>query len=205
MDSRVVFNIDSASTLLKSWKVQVIDQNDSVQNYGPYTTDQASVPGRTILGNNTKGTYRILMFGETNTGHYILKQDSVSLVKLDSSTQVGLRYSILFDFDKSQTIASYKKFLVEQVAPLIPDSAKVIIHGHTDTIGDNKHNLNLSRERAMGAQEILQHATNDAGKKGVTFVANGYGAASNMAPFENDLPEQRFYNRTVIIDIVPKK
>lgn len=205
MDSRVVFNIDSASTLLKSWKVQVIDQNDSVQNYGPYTTNQASVPGRTILGNNTKGTYRILMFGETNTGHYILKQDSVSLVKLDSSKQMGLRYSILFDFDKSQTIASYKKFLVEQVVPLIPDSAKVIIHGHTDTIGDVNHNLNLSRERAKSAQEILQHGINDAGKKGVTFVANGYGAASDMAPFENDLPEQRFYNRTVIIDIVPKK
>ena len=192
LDSRVVFNIDSASTLLKYWKVQVIDKKDSVQNYGPYTSDQASVPGRTILGNNTQGNYKILMFGETKTGRYILKQDSVSLVKLDSSKQVGLRYSILFDFDKSQTIASYKKFLVEQVAPLIFDGTKVIIHGHTDAIGDSNHNLNLSRERAKGTQEILQHAINDAGKKGVTFVTSGYGADVSMAPFENDLPESQF-------------
>lgn len=205
MDSRVVFSIDSASTLLKSWKVQVIDDSGFVQNYGPYTTDEASVPGRTILGNKAKGNYKILMFGETPSGHYILKQDSVSLVKLDSSNQIGLRYSILFDFDKSKTIDSYKKFLIEQVVPLISDNAKVIIHGHTDTIGDINHNLVLSRERAKSTQEILQRAINNSEKKGVTFVTSGYGADSSMAPFENDLPEQRFYNRTVIIDIVPKK
>jgi len=31
----------------------------------------------------------------------------------------------------------------------------------------------------------------------------GFGEDENLAPFENKLPEQRFYNRTVMIDIIP--
>jgi hypothetical protein len=30
---------------------------------------------------------------------------------------------------------------------------------------------------------------------------NGYGEDSNRSPFNNKFPEERFYNRTVIIDI----
>ncbi len=33
----------------------------------------------------------------------------------------------------------------------------------------------------------------------------GYGEDIANAPFENNLPEERFYNRTVIIDIIPAK
>ena len=31
----------------------------------------------------------------------------------------------------------------------------------------------------------------------------GFGDDADFAPFENKFPEERFYNRTVIIDIVP--
>jgi len=32
-----------------------------------------------------------------------------------------------------------------------------------------------------------------------------YGEDEAMSPFENKYPEERFYNRTVIIDILPNK
>jgi hypothetical protein len=32
-----------------------------------------------------------------------------------------------------------------------------------------------------------------------------FGEDAGMAPFENNLPEERFYNRAVIIDIIPVK
>jgi outer membrane protein OmpA-like peptidoglycan-associated protein len=114
----------------------------------------------------------------------------------------GLRYSILFDFDKSKTIASYEVFLREVVAPLIPENGTVIIHGHTDIIGDEKYNHTLSHERAASTQNILSKALAKAGKKGVKFETFGFGEDENTSPFENDLPEKRFYNRTVIIDIL---
>ncbi len=45
----------------------------------------------------------------------------------------------------------------------------------------------------------------NAGKKGIKFEIFGFGEDAGMAPFENNLPEERFYNRTVIIDIIPAK
>jgi len=36
----------------------------------------------------------------------------------------------------------------------------------------------------------------------VKFQVRGEGENEKLAPFENKYPEERFYNRTVIIDIV---
>ena len=205
LDSHVIFTVSGATELLKTWSVEVTDEQGKVQRYGPYTKDQASIAGKTILGNNEKGNYRILMVGETKSGHSVKKESSVSFTKIDDPKQEGLRYSILFDFDKSKTIATYEKFLTEIVTPLIPDNGTVIIHGHTDIIGEEKYNLTLSRERAMGTQQIIERALLNAGKKGVTFETFGFGKDTGMSPFENNFPEERFYNRTVIIDIIPAK
>jgi len=187
--------------------VEVTDeQGGNVQHYGPYTQDQASVSGKTILGNSTQGNYTIVMLGQTKSGNSVKKESSVSLMKMDDSKQEeGLRYSILFDFDKSETIATYEKFLTDIVTPLISENGTVIIHGHTDIIGEEKYNLSLSNRRAMDAQQIIEHALSSAGKKGVKFETYGFGEDVGMAPFENNLPEERFYNRTVIIDIIPVK
>ena len=205
LDSHVIFNVDSAAALLQSWSVEVIDEQANVQHYGPYTTDQASVSGKTILGNSTQGNYKILMLAQTKSGQSIQKESSVSLMKMDDSKQGGLRYSILFDFDKSKTIASYEKFLTDVVTPLIPENGNVIIHGHTDIIGEEKYNHSLSQDRANGTQQIIERALANAGKKGVKFETYGFGEDEGAAPFENNLPEKRFYNRTVIIDIIPNK
>jgi outer membrane protein OmpA-like peptidoglycan-associated protein len=205
LDSHVLFNATGAEELLSSWSVEVTDEQGNVQSYGPYTKDQASVSGKTILGNSTQGNYKILMLGLTKSGHSIKKESSVSLMKMDDPKQEGLRYSIVFEFDKSRTIDTYEKFLTDIVTPLIPENGTVIIHGHTDNIGDEKYNQSLSQERAMGAQKIIEHALSSAGKKGVKFETYGFGKDAGMAPFENNLPEERFYNRTVIIDIIPAK
>jgi outer membrane protein OmpA-like peptidoglycan-associated protein len=61
--------------------------------------------------------------------------------------------------------------------------------------------MNLSKERADDAQKILQRELTKAGKTGVTFKTNGYGITDPS--FSNNLPEERFYNRTVVIDIIP--
>jgi outer membrane protein OmpA-like peptidoglycan-associated protein len=205
LDSHVIFNATGAEELLKSWSVVVTDEQGNVQHYGPYTKDQASVSGKTILGNSMQGNYNILMQGQTKSGRTAKKETIVSLMKRDDLKQEGLRYSILFDFDKSKSIASYEKFLTDIVTPLIPEYGTVIIHGHTDIIGEDKYNLTLSQERAMGAQQIIERSLSNVQKKGVKFVTYGFGKDSNMAPFENNLPEERFYNRTVIIDIIPAK
>lgn len=205
LDSHVIFTNEGANDLLTSWDIDITDEQGVVQHYGPYTQDQASVAGKTILGNNTQGNYKIVMHGQTKTGRAVTKESSVSLIRSEDIKQQGLRYSILFDFDKSKTKEAYEKFLVEVVALLIPDNATVIIHGHTDIIGEEKHNLILSNDRAKDAQNILERALTMSGKKGIKFETYGFGEDTNVSPFENNLVEERFYNRTVIIDIVPVK
>jgi outer membrane protein OmpA-like peptidoglycan-associated protein len=205
LDSHVIFNALGASELLKSWTIEVTDEKGAVQHYGPFTKDQASVPGKTILGNDKQGNYKVVMLGESNTGKTVKAESSVSLLKTDDEKQVGRRYSILFDFDKSKSISTYESFLTNVVVPLIPENGTVIIHGHSDVIGEENYNVSLSLERAVGAQKIMEAALLKAGKKGVNFETFGFGEDTGMAPFENNLPEERFYNRTVIIDIVPQK
>ncbi len=205
LDSHVIFSATGATELFDSWTVEVKDDQGKIQSYGPYYTDQASIPGKTILGTNTQGNYGITMIGKTKSGKTVVKESSVSLMKMDDAKQEGLRYSVLFDFDKSKTIASYEKFLTEVVASLIPENGTVIIHGHTDIIGEDNYNLKLSQQRAADALGILKRAIANSGKKGIKFETYGFGEDINMAPFENKYPEERFYNRTVIIDIVPNK
>jgi outer membrane protein OmpA-like peptidoglycan-associated protein len=205
LDSHVIFTNQGASELLKSWSVSLTDQQGNVQRYGPFTKDQASVPGSTILKNNLVGNYKVMMTGETNTGNIVQKESFISLQKNVTLSQEGLRYSILFDFDRSKTISSYETFLSDVVTPLIPENGYVIIHGHTDIIGEESYNHTLSNDRAKGTQLILEQSLARAGKKGVNFETYGFGEDENMAPFENNLPEKRFYNRTVIIDIVTNK
>jgi outer membrane protein OmpA-like peptidoglycan-associated protein len=204
LDSHVIFYVTGAKELLSSWSLEITDELGNVQRYGPSTREWESIPGNTILGNRTEGEYKIVMLGQTRSGHEVRKEGPViNLVRLDEPKPEGLRFSILFRFDRSDMIALYEKFLTEKVAPLIPDSGVVIIHGHTDIIGDEEYNNSLSNNRAWDVQRVIERATSNAGKLGVTFESYGFGSDIRFAPFENNLPEERFYNRTVIIDIVP--
>ncbi|MGY4537152.1 hypothetical protein ACVW0P_001568 [Mucilaginibacter sp. UYNi724] len=100
LDSHVVLNIDSAGLLLKSWSVDITDPKGTSQHYGPYTRDQESISGASILGNNPQGDYKLVMTGETRKGVPIRKENTVHLIRQDEPVSKALRYSILYDFDK---------------------------------------------------------------------------------------------------------
>ena len=205
LDSYVLFNVTGAKELLSSWSLEVSDERGDVQRFGPFTRDQESIPGKTILGNRAEGDFKVVMLGQTKSGHSVTKEGSVHLVRRDEPKPEGLRFSILFEFDQSKTIATYENFLQKMVAPLIAEGGTVIIHGHTDIIGEVDYNQTLSDNRAKDAQRVIERALSQAGKRGVTFETYGFGSDFHFVPFENNLPEERFYNRTVIIDFVPAK
>lgn len=206
LDSRVLFSAKSdRNEPLKSWKVDLTDENGVSQRFGPYSREQESVSSNVILGNRPEGKYKVLMTGETKDGLVISKESSLKLVRNIAPVETAQRYSILFDFDEPKAVAAYDKFLTDVVAPQIKDNSTVIIHGHTDIIGSDAYNMNLSQGRARDAHAILEKAVWAAGKKGVVFEVLAFGMDTDTAPFENKLPEERFYNRTVVIDIVAPK
>jgi outer membrane protein OmpA-like peptidoglycan-associated protein len=203
LDSHVFFDVVGASEVLASWSLEITDEQGKVQRIGPFTQERATVPGNTILGDRSQGDYKVAMLGQTKNGGFVRKESSVHLVRRGEPVKEAVRFSILFDFDRSRTVASYEKFLTDIVTPLIPENGTVIIHGHTDIVGEEEYNYNLSRARAQDAQGIIERALSNSGRHGVTFETLWFGEDLRYAPFDNNLPEERFYNRTVIIDIVP--
>jgi outer membrane protein OmpA-like peptidoglycan-associated protein len=202
LDSHVIFNVAGAKEVLASWSLEITDEQGKVQCFGPSIRDKESISGNTILGDRSQGDYKLVMLGETKAGKFVSKESSVHLVRRDALMKDALRFSILFDFDQSKTIASYETFLIDIVTPLIPDSGIVLIHGHTDVIGDEVYNDSLSSQRVQDTRDIIERAILNSGKKGITFETFACGENLQFAPFDNFFPEERFYNRTVIIDIV---
>jgi outer membrane protein OmpA-like peptidoglycan-associated protein len=203
LDSQVLINVVGAKDAFASWSLEITDERGKVQRYGPSTRDHENISGNTILGDRSKGDYKIVMLGRTKSGKFVTKESSVHLVRRVEPTKDAVRFSILFDFDQPETIDSYEKFLTEVVTPLIPDSGTVVIHGHTDIVGEEEYNDSLSSQRAQDTKNIIERAISNSSKHGITFQTFGLGENLQFAPFDNYFPEERFYNRTVIIDIVP--
>jgi outer membrane protein OmpA-like peptidoglycan-associated protein len=118
--------------------------------------------------------------------------------------QESLRFSVIYEFDNSKSTSIYEKYLTEIVTPKIPQNALVIITGHTDIIGDADYNKNLSLARANDVKGILERSLAAAGRTDVTLTVAGDGEDESLAPFQNRYPEERFYNRTVVIDVSRK-
>lgn len=204
--SYVTFKVDGAVEAFSTWKMEITDKDGVVQNYGPYTQEEVSISGNTILGTNPVGDYNVKMIGTNKTGEIVTKESTVHIVAwTPSKVEEGLRFSIIYEFDDAKAIAMYNKYLSEVVAPKIPANAKVIIHGHTDVIGEETYNQTLSEKRANDVKTTLQNSVAKLGTTGVTFEISALGENVDAAPFGNTLPEERAYNRTVIIDVIPQK
>jgi outer membrane protein OmpA-like peptidoglycan-associated protein len=203
LKNQVVFTNTNASTVYEKWNLSLTNEQGEVQQFGPYVKDVAVISGNKILGNAASGTYKVKMTGTMKNGSLVTKNEEIKLQRAaENGAENGHRFSILFEFDQAKSIATYEQFLTKVVGPYLVDQAEVSIHGHTDSIGDEKYNLNLSEERAKGAQKILETYLKGFPGRKVTFESVGYGEQEAFAPFDNNLPEERFYNRCVIIDIV---
>lgn len=206
IDSYVSFNAKDANETFSAWSLEIADENGKVQNFGPYTQDLVTIPGKSILGSRPEGDYKVTMIGKNKNGDTVKKETSMHMVLwAPPKEEQGMRYSVIYEFDESKVIPLYEKYLTEIVAPKIPKGATVIIHGHTDVIGEEAYNLNLSQERVSNVKTIIENALTKAGRSDVKFETQGFGENRETAEFDNKLPEGRFYNRNVVIDIIPSK
>ncbi|MBI3258069.1 MAG: hypothetical protein HYZ54_01085 [Ignavibacteriae bacterium] len=76
------------------------------------------------------------------------------------------------------------------IKPRIKKEANVVIMGYTDRVGEIAFNMSLAESRAKSIAGFL-------GKEfEVTTIAKG-----NSNLYDNNLPEGRFYSRTVEIEV----
>lgn len=99
---------------------------------------------------------------------------------------------IFFDFDKA-LISKFNSDVIPIVQSRIRTNSKVKISGLTDRIGNEQHNEELSSERAEAIKNIIL-------RRIIPEKINYQGLGENLI-YDNELPEGRFYNRTVIIEV----
>ena len=102
-------------------------------------------------------------------------------------------YGIYFDFDKAVPRPESAPVLKE-IAQALKDNPnwKLQIEGHTDNVGGDSYNLNLSDERAQG---VMQSLVAQYGIGADRLSSKGFGATQPKAT--NDTPEGRALNRRV--------
>jgi outer membrane protein OmpA-like peptidoglycan-associated protein len=205
-DSYVTFAAFGAKAALSSWSLEIKDNKGKIHNFGPYTQEKLNLPGKSIMGVNPSGDYKVTMIGKKLTGGILKKDTTLHMVLwTPSKSEMGVRYSVIYEFDESKAIQLYDKYLAEIVTPQIPKNGTVIIQGYTDIVGDEAYNVELSLARANDVKSIIEKGLKKAGRTDVIFQVHGLGEDESLSPFENKYPEERFYNRTVIIDIIPEK
>jgi outer membrane protein OmpA-like peptidoglycan-associated protein len=103
------------------------------------------------------------------------------------------RYSlIVFDYDKSELTKNHKRVL-DQIKKKIDSGAEVVISGYTDRTGELEYNKQLAQRRCDEVKKYLNLNNNN-------VKLNPIG--SDKLLYDNDLPQGRYYSRTVKIEII---
>jgi outer membrane protein OmpA-like peptidoglycan-associated protein len=103
------------------------------------------------------------------------------------------RYGLMFfDFD-TPNVSDFNRQVVDLIQSRMRTNSAIRITGLTDRIGDEAYNLTLSTKRAEATAKRIQ----------TRIVPNAVATkgAGETLIYNNDLPEGRFYNRTVVIEI----
>ena len=99
---------------------------------------------------------------------------------------------IFFDYDTPR-LSDFNEEVVALIRSRTRTNSSVSVTGLTDRVGDEAHNHDLSERRAeAGAAEIRSRV--------VPERLSAEGAGEHLI-YNNDLPEGRMYNRTVIVEI----
>lgn len=136
---------------------------------------------------------------ELNVKNYSGKSETkeITLQTTVSKNQfeVGRLNLIVFDFDKYDISTLNKQLIVDFVQSSIHKNSIVKISGSTDRLGEAKYNMKLSYNRAKAVWDYLQTI-----QPGI-HIEEIIGKGASDLQYDNNLPEGRFYCRTVMIEI----
>lgn len=127
--------------------------------------------------------------------------EEVDLSMEEEEIKMQVPDDLLFGFDESQLKSEAQVTLDGIIDELreLPDGTVIQINGHTDNVGEDEYNLNLSEERAHAVADYLnEHSNLDT----LTIQIEGFGATKPIASNEEENGREK--NRRVEIVINPK-
>ncbi|MFA6572048.1 MAG: OmpA family protein, partial [Bacteroidota bacterium] len=117
-------------------------------------------------------------------------------VALDKDSTNENYSMILFPFDKSEAGPINNRIMKDYVYDRCLPTSYIEVIGHTDVVGLYDHNKALSERRSNTVHQGIMTTTKGAVGK---ILKRGVGEDEPM--YNNELPEGRFYNRTVQVKI----
>lgn len=122
--------------------------------------------------------------------------EGATVERVGEGIQITFDSGILFDFD-SYTLREASKINLRELAKTLEeyDETEVLIEGHTDNVGTDAYNMNLSRQRAASVEDYLSIL----GVSDNRLISKGYGEEQPVA--SNDTDAGRQQNRRVEIAI----
>jgi len=114
--------------------------------------------------------------------------------------RIIVRDEISFDTDRA-AIQEDSNSVLDEIARVLnahPELVKIRIEGHTDGLGSERKNRELSERRAVAVRTYLIERGVDARR----LIAEGFGAENPIAP--NDTEEGRAKNRRVAFTVLDR-
>lgn len=198
IDNDIIFTIGK-DVQFNSWDV-IITGEDRTLYFGPFGYSSERI--------NPTDLMRFLESGKYNAKITILEKSGKTTeenigFKLYKSRELknASRYLMIFEYNKSDAVLAYETKIRKEITPGIVEGNRVVVHGHTDNIGNEAGNQQLSQDRANQAKGIIDDELTLEGKK-VDVRAIATGQTKNPYTFANRFPEGRMYNRNVFVEIV---
>lgn len=122
-----------------------------------------------------------------------------ALMRKSGTAPAKIDLTVNFDFN-SDVLTAQGRAQVAQILEAVRtlDGASILVQGHTDNVGSDRYNKNLSERRA----EAVVHELEIARLTKVDLIAKGYGETEPIATNESDLG--RAQNRRVTLVNITK-
>ncbi len=198
IDNDMIFSVSNAKPF-KSWDITITGENRSMY-FGPYVYSTERVNPAELMRFLDNGSYNAKV-QITELDGQITEENIAFNLQKDRQVRNASRYLMLFDYDKADAIERYENRIRSEITPDMKEGNTVIVHGHTDVIGNPAANQALSQQRAEQAKSIID-AELKVENKAIPVTAIGVGQEKMQYTFDNRLPEGRMYNRNVFIEVI---
>jgi outer membrane protein OmpA-like peptidoglycan-associated protein len=103
---------------------------------------------------------------------------------------------IVFDFDRAEINDQNRRMVSSFVSGSIASNSTASITGSTDRLGEASHNQQLSQLRAEAVRSLI------VAERPTASITRVEGIGPSKLPYDNDLPEGRYYCRTVAVEVM---
>lgn len=186
------WNFSAFDGLIKSRGQIKNEQGGSVKISFPLTKEIINHIGTKI---ESKSPMKAKIMVNTSDGNQEEKEIDINISKELNSFEIGRLNLIVFDFDRFDISQQNKIMINDFLKNSIKENSTVAIKGSTDRLGELKYNFKLSTDRANSVRNYIQSINSSA------KITDVLGIGPSILPYDNNIPEGRFYCRTVLIEV----